>query len=40
MLIFSKGSKYSVKEKEELVRIITKNKTVYEEELSTHYNNT
>ena len=35
MSVFSKSDKYSLKEKEELTRIITKNKIAYEEELSS-----
>ena len=35
MPVFSKSGKYSLKEKEELMRIITKNKIAYEEELSS-----
>ena len=35
MPVFSKSGKYPLKEKEELMRIITKNKFAYEEELSS-----
>ena len=35
MSVFSKSGKYSLKEKEGLMRIITKNKMAYEEELSS-----
>ena len=35
MSVFSKSGKYPLKEKEELMRIIMKNKIAYEEEFSS-----
>ena len=37
MPVFTKSGEYFFKEKEELMRIVTKNKIAYGEELSTLY---